>query len=63
LTCYLTLSDYLLKNGKNRLTGKIRDTELIDQFIQVDTLPEKDRQILKALLEAFLKNTALRNWQ
>ncbi len=47
--------DYLLKNGKNRVAGKIRDTELIDQFIQVDTLPEKDRHILKALLEAFIK--------
>jgi len=47
--------DYLLKNGKNRVAGKIRDTELIDQFVQVDTLPEKDRHILKALLEAFIK--------
>jgi transcriptional regulator with XRE-family HTH domain len=47
--------DYLLKNGKNRVAGKIRDTELIDQFVEVDTLPEKDRHILKALLEAFIK--------
>lgn len=47
--------DYLLKNGKNRVTGKIKDAELIDHFIEVDALPEKDRQILKALLEAFIK--------
>ncbi len=47
--------DYLLKNGKNQVTGKIRDTELIDQFTQVDALPDKDRDILKALLEAFIK--------
>ena len=47
--------DYLLKNSKNRVTGKIRDTELIDQFIQVDALPENDRYILKALLDAFIK--------
>ncbi len=47
--------DYLLKNGKNRVAGKIRDTELIDQFVQVDTLPEKYGHILKALLEAFIK--------
>ena len=40
---------------KNRVAGKIRDTELIDQFVEVDTLPEKDRHILKALLEAFIK--------
>lgn len=47
--------DYLLKNGKNRVTGKVKDSELIDQFIQVNSLPEKDRHILKALLEAFIK--------
>jgi transcriptional regulator with XRE-family HTH domain len=47
--------DYLLKNGNNRAAGKIRDTELIDQFIQVYTLPEKDRHILKALREASIK--------
>ena len=47
--------DYLLNNGKNQVTGKIRDTELIDQVVQIDTLPEKDRQILKSLLEAFIK--------
>ncbi|MCP4551335.1 MAG: helix-turn-helix transcriptional regulator [Bacteroidetes bacterium] len=47
--------DYLLKNDKNRVTGKVKDTELIDQFIQVDALPDQDRHILKALLEAFIK--------
>ena len=47
--------DYLLKNGKNRVTGKVKDAELVDQFIQVDALPEEDRHILKALLEAFIK--------
>ena len=47
--------DYLLKNDKKRIADKIKDTELIDQFIEVDSLPEKDRQILKALLEAFIK--------
>lgn len=47
--------DYLLRNGKNRVLGKIKDTELIDQFTQIDTLPDKDRLVLKALLEAFIK--------
>lgn len=32
--------DYLLKNGKNRVTGKVKDAELVDQFIQVDALKE-----------------------
>ncbi len=47
--------DYLLKNCKNQVAGKILDTELIDQFSQVDALPDEDRHILKALLEAFIK--------
>jgi len=44
-----------LKNGKNRVTGKVKDAELVDQFIQIDALPEEDRHMLKALLEAFIK--------
>ncbi len=47
--------DYLLKNDKNRITGKVKDAELIDQFVQVDALPDPDRHMLKALLDAFIK--------
>ncbi len=47
--------DYLLKNGENRVAGKIRDAELVDHFAQVDALPDDDRHILKTLLEAFIK--------
>ncbi len=47
--------DYLLKNDKNRVTGKVKDAELIDQFVQVDALPDPDRHMLKALLDAFIK--------
>ncbi len=47
--------DYLLKDDKNRVTGKVKDTELVDQFVQVDALPDQDRHMLKALLEAFIK--------
>ena len=47
--------DYLLRNGKNRVLGKIRDTDLIDHFAQIDALPDEDRQHLKALIQAFVK--------
>ena len=47
--------DYLLRNGKNRVLGKIQDAELIDQFTQIDALPDDDRKHLKALIEAFVK--------
>lgn len=47
--------DYLLKNEKNQVTGKVKDAELIDQFVLVDALPDPDRHMLKALLDAFIK--------
>ncbi len=47
--------DYLLKNGKNAVVGQIQDTELLKRTIQVDTLPDKERHILKEILEAFIK--------
>jgi transcriptional regulator with XRE-family HTH domain len=47
--------DYLLRNGKNRILGKIRDTQLIDQVAQIELLPDDDREHLKALIEAFIK--------
>lgn len=47
--------DYLLKNGKNTITGQIKDGDLLKHVIHVDTLPDKDRHILKEILEAFIK--------
>ena len=55
--------DYLLKDDKNRVTGRVKDAERIDRFIQVDALPDQDRHMLKALLDAFIKNTSLKHWQ
>ncbi len=47
--------DYLLKNGKTTIVGQIKDAELLKHVIQVDVLPNKDRSILKEILEAFIK--------
>lgn len=47
--------DYLLKNGKNNIVGQIKDAELLKHVIQVDVLPDKDRHVLKEILEAFIK--------
>jgi transcriptional regulator with XRE-family HTH domain len=47
--------DYLVRNGEDRAMGRVRDRELVDLFVQVDGLPEKDRGILKQLIEAFVK--------
>lgn len=47
--------DYLLRDGEDNAVGAIRDPELLDHFAQVDALPEKDKEILKTLLQAFIK--------
>lgn len=47
--------DYLFKNDKNRIIGKVKDAELIDQLVKVDALSDQDRDMLKALLDTFIK--------
>ena len=47
--------DYLLKNDKNRVTGKGKDAELINQFVKMDAVPDLEGHMLKALLDAFIK--------
>lgn len=47
--------DYLLREAEARAVGTIRDTALLDQFAQIDSLPEQDKQLVKGLLDAFIK--------
>ena len=47
--------DYLLKNGKNTIVGQLKDAELLNHVVQIDELPDKDRGILKEVLQAFIK--------
>jgi transcriptional regulator with XRE-family HTH domain len=49
--------DYLLREAEGRAVGKIRDTALLDQFSQIDSLPESDKQLVKGLLDAFIKKS------
>lgn len=49
--------DYLLREAKDRAVGKIRDIALLDQFTQIDSLPENDKQLIKGLLDAFIKKS------
>lgn len=49
--------DYLLREAQNRPVGKIRDTALLEQFSQIDSLPESDKQLVKGLLDAFIKKS------
>ncbi len=54
-----TSLDYLLKNGKNTIMGQLKDAELLKHIVQVDDLPDKDRNILKEILEVFIKKHRL----
>jgi transcriptional regulator with XRE-family HTH domain len=47
--------DYLLKNGNNTIVGQIKDAELLKLVVQINDLPDKDRDTLKEVLEAFIK--------
>ena len=49
--------DYLLRDAEDRPVGKIRDTVLLDQFTQIDSLAENDKQLVKGLLDAFIKKS------
>lgn len=51
--------DYLLKNCKNLVTGKVKYVKLNDQFIQINALPKQNCHMLKALLDACIKIDAL----
>lgn len=49
--------DYLLLNGQEResASSKIRDKILLQEFEVVDQMEEKDREIIKSLIDAFIK--------
>ena len=49
--------DYLLREAEDRAVGKIRDTVLLDQFTEIDSLPESDKVLVKGLLDAFIKKS------
>lgn len=47
--------DYLLRNGDREPAGAVRDPELLERVIEIDGLPEHDRQVLLTLIDAFIK--------
>ena len=49
--------DYLLRDAEDRPIGKIRDATLLNQFAQIDSLADDDKQLVKGLLDAFIKKS------
>lgn len=48
-------TDYLIRDGESNPNGAIHDPELLDRFRDITELPEEDRGILLALIDAFVK--------
>ena len=46
-----------MRNAENRAVAKSRNTDLLDQFTQFDSLKESDKQMVKGLLDAFIKKS------
>lgn len=55
--------DYLLKNDKNRVTSKVKNAELIDQFVWWMLCRIRTAICSKFFLMRLSKNTSLKHWQ
>jgi transcriptional regulator with XRE-family HTH domain len=49
--------DYLLLDADNKAVSQIQDAVLLNQFIQIESLAEKDKFLVKGLLDAFIKKS------
>lgn len=49
--------DYLLLDAENKAVSQIQDAVLLNQFIQIESLAEKDKSLVKGLLDAFIKKS------
>jgi transcriptional regulator with XRE-family HTH domain len=53
-------SDYLLEGSTNEAAkARFEDRELLQQFQEVERLPEEDKMVIKKLLDAFLTKKQL----
>jgi transcriptional regulator with XRE-family HTH domain len=54
-------SDYLLEGStEDAAKAKFKDRELLQQFQEVERLPEEDKNVIKTLLDAFLTKKHLK---
>lgn len=52
-------TDYLIRGGENRPINAVKDPDLLNRYLQIDTLSKQDRQVLLTLIDAFLKKKRL----
>ena len=49
-----TTTDYIMNGGTEQVQAQLSDKELLNQFREVEQLSEKDKSIVKELIDAFI---------
>jgi transcriptional regulator with XRE-family HTH domain len=49
-----TTTDYIMNGGTEQVQAQLADRELLRQFQEVEQMPERDKSIVKELIDAFL---------
>jgi transcriptional regulator with XRE-family HTH domain len=49
-----TTTDYLMNGGTEQVNAQLSDKDLLRHFKEVELLPEKDKSIVKELIDAFI---------
>lgn len=49
-----TTTDFIMNGGTEQVQAQLADRELLWQFQEVEQMPERDKSIVKELIDAFL---------
>jgi transcriptional regulator with XRE-family HTH domain len=49
-----TTTDFLMSGGTEQVQAQLSDKELLKQFKEIEQLSEKDKSIVKELIDAFI---------
>ena len=49
-----TTTDYIMNGGTEQVQAQLADKELLNQFREVEQMEEKDKSIVKELIDAFI---------
>jgi transcriptional regulator with XRE-family HTH domain len=49
-----TTTDFIMNGGTEQVQAQLADRELLRQFQEVEQMPERDKSIVKELIDAFL---------
>ena len=55
-----TTTDYIMSGGTEKVKAQLSDKELLNQFREVEQMEEKDKSIVKELIDAFITKKKLK---